>query len=74
MRCAFRVRTRKADPAALLAAAPKRDALDEAEELRRQAEEGLEQRLAAHGPAPGLDRGRTTASASPIEVSMSSAG
>ena len=36
------------------AAAPKPTPLDEAAELRRQAEEGLEQRLAAHGPAPGL--------------------
>ncbi|WP_134499588.1 DNA polymerase III subunit alpha [Microvirga pakistanensis] len=53
MRCSTRVRTRKpilpnfgtgADAATL----------DEGEELQRQAEEGLAQRLAAHGPAPGL--------------------
>ncbi|MGO4705175.1 DNA polymerase III subunit alpha [Microvirga sp. 2MCAF38] len=53
MRCATRVNTHKpilpsfgtgADAATL----------DEGEELRRQAEEGLELRLAAHGPAPGL--------------------
>jgi DNA polymerase-3 subunit alpha len=53
MRCAFRVRTRKPflprfgrDAGAAV--------IDEAEELRRQAEEGLERRLAAHGPAPSL--------------------
>ncbi|HYF55228.1 MAG TPA: DNA polymerase III subunit alpha, partial [Salinarimonas sp.] len=52
MRCAYRVGTRKpilpsfgTDPAV---------AVDEAEELRRQAEEGLEARLRAHGTAPGL--------------------
>ncbi|CAA9340145.1 MAG: DNA polymerase III alpha subunit [uncultured Microvirga sp.] len=54
MRCTTRVSTRKpilprfgvgADAAAL----------DEDEELRRQAEEGLERRLLAHGTAPGLD-------------------
>jgi DNA polymerase III subunit alpha len=53
MRCAYRVRTRKPilpNFATGLEAA----ALDEAEELKRQAEEGLTRRLAAHGPAPGL--------------------
>jgi DNA polymerase-3 subunit alpha len=52
MRCAYRVGTRKpilpsfgTDPSVQL---------DEAEELRRQAEEGLEARLKAHGLAPGL--------------------
>ncbi|KAA2243996.1 DNA polymerase III subunit alpha [Salinarimonas soli] len=52
MRCSYRVATRKpilpsfgTDPAVQL---------DEAEELRRQAEEGLEARLKAHGTAPGL--------------------
>jgi DNA polymerase III subunit alpha len=53
MRCATRVRTQKpilpnfgvgADAVAL----------DEGEELQRQAEEGLAKRLAAHGTAPGL--------------------
>jgi DNA polymerase-3 subunit alpha len=59
-RCLFRPKTRQpimprfiraeaeSDPAAL-------DAI-EAKELRRQAQEGLEARLAATGPAPGLDR------------------
>ena len=37
-----------------MGAARARRPLDEAEELRRQAEAGLEKRLAAHGPAPGL--------------------
>jgi DNA polymerase-3 subunit alpha len=53
MRCATRVKTRKpilpnfgtgADAASL----------DEGEELKRQAEEGLAERLAVHGTAPGL--------------------
>ena len=53
MRCAFRVRTAKPFLPRFSRSA-EGDALDEAGELRRQAEEGLEQRLAAHGPAPGL--------------------
>ena len=53
MRCAFRVRTAKPILPRFSRSA-EGDALDEAGELRRQAEEGLEQRLAAHGPAPGL--------------------
>ena len=53
MRCAFRVRTRKPILPRFSLAADGEGA-DEAEELRRQAEEGLERRLAAHGPAPGL--------------------
>src|SRR5829696_6113021 len=53
MRCAFRVRTAKPFLPRFSRTA-EGDALDEAGELRRQAEEGLEQRLAAHGPAPGL--------------------
>lgn len=64
MRCAYRVRTRKpilpnfGVVAALDSASP--DAvvappLDEPAELRRQAEAGLELRLAQHGTAPGMD-------------------
>ncbi|MDB5511242.1 MAG: polymerase alpha subunit [Enterovirga sp.] len=48
MRCPFRVRTRKP-------ILPSFGIADEAAELTRQAEEGLAARLAAHGPAPGLD-------------------
>ncbi|HEY7384480.1 MAG TPA: DNA polymerase III subunit alpha [Beijerinckiaceae bacterium] len=53
MRCNFRIPTRKP----ILPRFMRGDdtqAVDEAEELRRQAEEGLAARLAAHGPAPGL--------------------
>nr|BAT30190.1 DNA polymerase III subunit alpha [Aureimonas sp. AU22] len=54
-RCSYRVRTRK--PILPRFAGADADALEaeraEAGELRRQAEEGLEARLAAHGPAPG---------------------
>lgn len=65
MRCAFRVRTCKpilprftkisenAAPSSDLAEAMSGEE-DEAVELRAQAIEGLGQRLAAHGPAPGL--------------------
>ncbi|HEX8166910.1 MAG TPA: DNA polymerase III subunit alpha [Beijerinckiaceae bacterium] len=53
MRCAFRVRTAKPILPRFSIAADGA-AADEGEELRRQAEEGLEKRLAAHGPAPGL--------------------
>jgi DNA polymerase III subunit alpha len=59
MRCAFRVTTRKPIlpsyglPAGAAPAAAA-EFLDESGELARQAEEGLERRLAAHGPAPGL--------------------
>ncbi|HEX8663740.1 MAG TPA: DNA polymerase III subunit alpha [Beijerinckiaceae bacterium] len=49
MRCAFRVRTAKPILPRFSVGT-----LDEGEALRRQAEEGLEKRLAAHGPAPGL--------------------
>ncbi|WP_029355817.1 DNA polymerase III subunit alpha [Bosea sp. 117] len=49
-RCAYRPRTVKP---ILPRFAQDRD---EAEELRIQAEEGLERRLAVHGPAPGLTR------------------
>ncbi|NEU12923.1 DNA polymerase III subunit alpha [Methylobacterium sp. BTF04] len=64
MRCAYRVRTRKpilpnfGVIAALDAAAPDVEAappLDEPAELRRQAEAGLDFRLAQHGTAPGMD-------------------
>ncbi|NIX77139.1 DNA polymerase III subunit alpha [Microvirga terricola] len=53
MRCATRVRTRKP---ILPSFGVETDAvaMDEGEELKRQAEEGLARRLAAHGPAPGL--------------------
>ncbi len=59
MRCAYRISTRKpmlpsfGMPAGASPAATS-EFLDEAGELRRQAEEGLEKRLAAHGPAEGL--------------------
>ncbi|HZH52258.1 MAG TPA: DNA polymerase III subunit alpha [Microvirga sp.] len=52
MRCSARVRTRK--PILPNFGTGTDTPLDEAEELKRQAEEGLERRLAAHGPAPGL--------------------
>ncbi|KQT76485.1 DNA polymerase III subunit alpha [Methylobacterium sp. Leaf465] len=67
MRCAYRVRTRKpilpnfGVVAAFDAAAPEgtpevpaAPPLDEPAELRRQAEAGLERRLAQHGTAPGM--------------------
>ncbi|HEX2127569.1 MAG TPA: DNA polymerase III subunit alpha, partial [Thermoleophilaceae bacterium] len=53
MRCAYRVRTRKPILPSF-GTGPQAAALDEGEELRRQAEEGLARRLSAHGPAPGL--------------------
>ena len=53
MRCAYRVSTRKPILPSF-GRGPEAATLDEGEELRRQAEEGLERRLAAHGPAPGL--------------------
>ena len=46
-RCAFRPRTRKADPAALLGRRPH---VDEAAELRNRAEAGLERRDRSAGP------------------------
>jgi DNA polymerase-3 subunit alpha len=52
MRCSTRVRTRK--PILPNFGTGANAALDEGEELQRQAEEGLVKRLAAHGPAPGL--------------------
>src|SRR4051794_37204935 len=52
-RCAYRVRTRK-PMLPSFGRGEGAQAVDEAEELRRQAEAGLEKRLAAHGPAPGL--------------------
>ncbi|HEY8384190.1 MAG TPA: DNA polymerase III subunit alpha [Microvirga sp.] len=53
MRCAYRVSTRKP---ILPSFGTEADGvlLDEGEELRRQAEEGLRKRLDAHGTAPGL--------------------
>ena len=53
MRGATRGRTRK-PILPNFGTGPDAAALDEGEELKRQAEEGLERRLAAHGPAPGL--------------------
>ncbi|MBZ6074985.1 DNA polymerase III subunit alpha [Microvirga puerhi] len=53
MRCSTRVRTRKPILPSF-GIGPDAAALDEGEELQRQAEEGLRRRLAAHGPAPGL--------------------
>jgi DNA polymerase-3 subunit alpha len=53
MRCATRVRTRK-PILPNFAKVGSGETLDEAQELKRQAEEGLERRLAAHGPAEGL--------------------
>ena len=59
-RCAFRPRTRKPIMPRFVGAEAGQDAaaLDaiEAQELRRQAQEGLEARLAATGPAQGLSR------------------
>ncbi|MFT0891429.1 DNA polymerase III subunit alpha [Pseudochelatococcus sp. G4_1912] len=65
LRCSFRVKTRKpilprftkadgglTSSPAIVEGETERDY--EAEELRAQSIEGLEQRLAAHGPAPGL--------------------
>ena len=55
-RCAFRPRINEADPAALLGASER--AGRRGAELRARAEAGLEQRIAAHGLAPGrTDRG-----------------
>jgi DNA polymerase-3 subunit alpha len=52
MRCAWRVRTRK--PILPNFARPGEPGADENAELRRQAEEGLARRLAAHGRADGF--------------------
>ncbi len=56
-RVSFRPQTRKPIMPRFLRDAPDDRPLNEveAEELRRQAREGLEARLAAHGPAPGHD-------------------
>jgi DNA polymerase-3 subunit alpha len=55
MRCAYRPKTRKPIlPRFTTGDGAAADAeVAEATELKRQAEEGLERRLAAHGPAPG---------------------
>ena len=53
MRCSWRVRTQKPILPSF-GRGPQAATLDEDAELRRQAEEGLFARLAAHGPAPGL--------------------
>jgi DNA polymerase-3 subunit alpha len=53
MRCAFRVRTRK--PILPVFKGIDGVPIDESAELRRQAEQGLQARLAAHGPAPGME-------------------
>ena len=59
-RCAFRPRTRTPIMPRFIREAPPGVTLEldeiEAIELRRQAGEGLEAQLAAHGPAPGLTR------------------
>ena len=59
-RCCFRPRTRTPIMPRFIREAPADSALTldeiEAAELRRQAEEGLEARLEATGPAPGLTR------------------
>lgn len=58
-RCAYRVRTVKPILPRFTTADEKAEGSDpleaEAAELKRQAEEGLADRLAKHGPAPGLD-------------------
>uniref|UniRef100_UPI003F9E8837 DNA polymerase III subunit alpha n=1 Tax=Roseiarcus sp. TaxID=1969460 RepID=UPI003F9E8837 len=54
MRCAYRPLTRK--PILPHFALPDGEAVDEEQELRRQAREGLEARLAHHGLAPGHTR------------------
>ncbi len=54
MRCAYRPLTRK--PILPRFSIPGGEAVDEEQELRRQAREGLEARLAHHGLAPGLAR------------------
>jgi DNA polymerase III subunit alpha len=53
MRCNFRIPIRK-PMLPRFGRGLEAEALDESEELRRQAEEGLEARLKAHGTAPGL--------------------
>jgi DNA polymerase-3 subunit alpha len=54
MRCAYRVTTRKPILPNFRVQEQGQE-LDEAAELTRQAEDGLEARLLAHGTAPGLD-------------------
>ncbi|QRG05340.1 DNA polymerase III subunit alpha [Xanthobacter dioxanivorans] len=55
-RCAYRVRTVKPILPRFTSGGGHGDPLaEEAAELERQAREGLAQRLAKHGPAPGLD-------------------
>ena len=56
MRCAYRPLTRK--PILPRFSVARGAAVDEDQELRRQASEGLQARLAAHGLAPGRTRGR----------------
>ncbi len=57
-RCSFRPQTRKPIMPRFVQSSADAASLDaiEAEELRRQAVDGLEARLAAHGPAPGHGR------------------
>ncbi len=54
MRCAYRPLTRK--PILPRFSVPGGEAVDEVEELRRQAQAGLDDRLAHHGLAPGHSR------------------
>ena len=71
-RCSFRPMTRKPIlPRFTVGAATADAAGDEAAELRRQAEEGLANRLAVHGLSQGDDRGGLPRSGSPSS-SMSS--
>ena len=53
-RCSYRPRPR--DPILPKFSTPEREIADEAEELRRQAVEGLERRLNVHGCTPGFER------------------
>ena len=75
MRCAYRPLTRK--PILPRFSAARGAALDEEQELRRQASEGLSARLAAHGLAPGRteeDYARRLAFELDVIVNMTFAG
>ena len=70
MRCAYRPSTRK--PILPRFSVVGGDGLDEEQELRRQASEGLSARLAAHGLDPWTHARRTIQSASPSSSTSSS--
>ena len=70
MRCAYRPLTRK--PILPRFSIPGGAAVDEEEELRRQAREGLEARLAHQGLRAGAHARRTMPSASPSSSTSSS--